>query len=170
MKPKIIELSKIYLAGVSFFGDPFQASSEWTEENEIGRLWSRFFEYLHSHKHPFQMVNKEEAFEVHIFHDKTEENGHYEIFIGMQTDVLDSIPFDLQVKVLPEGKYAVFTLKGEQIVSDWTKDMMFKWLPEAGYQGSQNFGFQLYDKRFKGMDKIAESTLDVYVPVKPIKE
>ena len=47
MEPTIIERDKIILVGFSFFGDPFQAG-EWTEENEIGRLWNRFMAYLNN--------------------------------------------------------------------------------------------------------------------------
>ena len=42
MEPKIVERERITLVGLSFFGDPFREKGGWTEQNEIGRLWSRF--------------------------------------------------------------------------------------------------------------------------------
>lgn len=42
MDTKIVERKLTILAGISFYGDPFSQSGGWTEENEIGRLWSRF--------------------------------------------------------------------------------------------------------------------------------
>jgi hypothetical protein len=34
---------------------------------------------------------------------------------------------------------------------------------------SYKYGIQYYDDRFKGLDKIEESTLDVYVPIKKVE-
>ena len=69
-------------------------------------------------------------------------------------------------KILPPAQYAVFTLKGEQITSDWSK-MIWEWMSGAGYESAYPYGFQLYDQRFKGLDNLEGSELDVYVPVKP---
>ena len=65
---------------------------------------------------------------------------------------------------LPATEYAVFTLKGKQISSDWHLEID-QWISKAGYQGAHPFSFQYYDERFKGLDKIGESQLDVYMPV-----
>ena len=43
---KFAKRSKIFLIGCSFYGDPFTGSAGWTEENEIGRLWNRFMNYV----------------------------------------------------------------------------------------------------------------------------
>jgi predicted transcriptional regulator YdeE len=59
----------------------------------------------------------------------------------------------------------VFLLKGHEIVSDWTKGMQ-NWMAQAGYESAYRYGFELYDHRFKGMDRIDESELDAYIPVK----
>jgi len=45
MEPRTTQGERIVLAGFSFFGDPFAETGYWTEENEIGRLWNRFFRY-----------------------------------------------------------------------------------------------------------------------------
>jgi hypothetical protein len=42
MEGRIEDRPLTILAGLSFFGDPFAQSAGWTEENEIGRLWTRF--------------------------------------------------------------------------------------------------------------------------------
>ena len=39
-------------------------------------------------------------------------------------------------------------------------------MTRSGYERAYPYGFQLYDDRFKGVERIDESTLDVYVPVK----
>ena len=37
------------LVGLSFYGDPFDTSGVWTEENHIGRTWQRLMSYLEQH-------------------------------------------------------------------------------------------------------------------------
>ena len=50
MQPKIIRADQIMLVGMSFYGDPFETSAGWMEENQIGRLWQRFMAYLSINK------------------------------------------------------------------------------------------------------------------------
>ena len=77
-------------------------------------------------------------------------------------------PITLLAKILPATQYALFTLEGEQITSDWPWEVSEDWLPQKGLQMSHPYHFQLYDERFKGLDPIDESILEVYVPVKPL--
>ena len=39
-------------------------------------------------------------------------------------------------------------------------------MSRSGYQRAYPYGFQRYDERFKGLDQIDESVLDVYVPIR----
>ncbi len=166
MEPRIIEKGQIMLVGFSFFGDPFAESGGWTEENEIGRLWNRFMTYLTDHRDRIKHIKDDAfAYEVHVESEETASKGHREIFIGVEVERLD-VPVEMLVKILPPAQYAVFTLKGEQITSDWSK-MIWEWMPGAGYESAYTFSFQLYDQRFKGLDNLEGSELDVYVPVKP---
>ena len=68
-------------------------------------------------------------------------------------------------KILPPATYAVFSLEGEQIASDWPLLITSEWLPEAGYQADHSHSIQRYDERFKGVQRIDESILDVYIPL-----
>ena len=60
-------------------------------------------------------------------------------------------------------------LKAEEITSDWSKLIYFDWIPSSGYYVPYQYGVQYYDQRFKGLDKIEESTLDVYVPIEKVE-
>jgi predicted transcriptional regulator YdeE len=161
----ILEKPPIWLVGFSFFGDPFQISGEWTEENEIGRLWNRFMRYMAQHGPRLKHVKAQTAYyEVHIEHEETPVKGHFEIFVGVEVDQYEAIPVDLLLKILPPTTYAVFTLKGQQISADWQK-MIAEWLSRSGHQQAYRFGFQLYDQRFKGLQRLEESELDVYLPI-----
>jgi predicted transcriptional regulator YdeE len=76
------------------------------------------------------------------------------------------VPVVLSAKVLPAANYALFTLQEEEITSDWPWLVGTEWLPDAGYEMHGGYSFQCYDERFKGMQRIAESVLDVYIPVR----
>jgi AraC family transcriptional regulator len=169
MEPtRMIKRPRLRLAGFSFYGDPFAFSDGWSMDNEIGRLWQRLMTFLAAHDdHIPGMTDEQAMFEVHIEHPETRSKGLFEVFVGVPVDELDGLPVELVVKVLPPVRYAVFTLRGTIITSDWGKDIYQEWLPQSGYREAYPYNFQYYDERFKGMDRVAESVLDIYVPVAP---
>lgn len=167
MEPRIVHGEQLILLGLSFYGDPFQSNAGWTEENEIGRLWKRFTVFLKNHKELLpQIANPNASYEVHIDSDERVVTGSYEIFTGVAITQIENPPVDALIKVLPATDYAIFTLQGEQINSDWHKLIFVDWLPYSGYEIAHDYSFQLYDRNFKGLDNLAESTLDVYMPVR----
>ena len=167
MEPIIIEKNKIILLGFSFCGDPFRFSGEWTEENEIGRLWKRFFAYLMNNAEKLKNIRDDRvAYEVHIQNEETTNKGIFEVFVGVEIEDLNDVPYDAVIKILPVAKYAVFKLKGKAIMEDWQSLIFEGWLANSGYDSAHNFGFQLYDERFKGMGNLEESEVDVYIPIK----
>ena len=46
--------------------------------------------------------------------------------------------------------------------------MITDWMLDAGYTSAYPSGFQLYDRRFKGLDHVETSQLDVYFPIRPL--
>ena len=163
----IIQKDHLFLAGLDFFGDPFSASAEWTEDNEIGRLWSRFMAYMTVHGKALScVINSGTGYEVHIHHPETASTGFFEIFVGVEIATVVEVPVELVIKVLPAAQYAVFTLIGQEIVQDWSKEIE-GWIADHGYVSAYRYGFQLYDHRFKGMDRLDESAIDAYVPITP---
>lgn len=165
MNPKIVSEEEWIVIGMGFYGDPFSQASGWSEDNEIGLLWQRFFRFFESQGEAFKhLVDPEAMLEIHIETDESEEKGLFEVFVGMRVGELEDVPLECTVKVLPATDYAVFTLAGREIVSDWGK-MMQDWMATSGYQRAHRYGIQYYDRRFKGLDKVEDSMLDVYVPV-----
>jgi predicted transcriptional regulator YdeE len=168
MNPKIIAEKQLNLFGMSYYGDPFDTHSGWDEDNHIGLLWKRFMAYLAQNPASAQAsCNDRYCYEVHITHLETNARGEYEIFVGMEMDIakLNTIPVELSVKVLPLTAYAVFTFSGQEIVSDWEKTIK-EWLDSSGYSSPYSYNFQRYDERFKGLDNLVDSTLEVYLPIK----
>jgi predicted transcriptional regulator YdeE len=167
MEPVIVEKGRIMLVGFSFYGDPFRFHGGWNEENEIGRLWSRFMGYLEQQAGDLAVAEPNTAYEVHIDNAERERTGEYEVFIGMAVQSIETVPLELLIKLLPATTYAVFTLTGAQITSDWNQQID-AWVSRNGYRYAYLYSFQFYDERFKGMDRIDESQLDVYVPIAQI--
>jgi predicted transcriptional regulator YdeE len=165
---RIIERPRLRLAGFSFYGDPFAFSDGWSMDNEIGRLWQRFMAFFAAHDNHIPGMTEEQAmFEVHVEHPETRSKGLFEVFVGVPVGAWDALPVELVVKVLPPVRYAVFTLRGEAITGDWGRDIYREWLPQSAYRVAYPYSFQYYDDRFKGLDQVAASVLDVYVPVAP---
>ncbi len=111
-------------------------------------------------EHIKHKVAPDVCLEIHVETEETAEKGNVEVFVGVIVDKLEAVPVECVVKVLPVTQYVVFTLQGQQITSDWSK-MVYGWLPSAGYCVSHKYIIQYYDSRFKGLDKIEESSLDV---------
>jgi predicted transcriptional regulator YdeE len=165
MEPKIIDRAQIVLTGFSFFGDPFKLSGGWTEENEIGRLWKRFMAYFLQQRNRIKHVASSAVFyELHVEHAETRRTGEFEVFVGVEVNRLEDVPVELSIKILPPATYAVFTLAGLEITSDWPR-LIEAWFSQSGYRRAGDYGFQYYDERFKDMQHIEESVLDVYTPV-----
>ncbi len=161
MQPLIQPCPRLLVAGFSFFGDPFHSHAGWTETNEIGRLWQRLFGFLTSPANPYPQPSV--SYEIHLQNHETPRTGEFEVFAGFEIPDLARVPPELCVKVLPAGDYALFTLRGDQIVSD--EPIFDCWANTSGYRQAFPFFAQRYDARFKGLDRLAESELDVLVPV-----
>ena len=167
MPLRICERDRLLIAGFGFFGDPFGLSGEWTEANEIGRLWHRYMTFMHSPgaQSP-QILNPAIGYELWIEQADTRAKGFWEIFVGQEIADIAAVPVELSTKALPAATYAVFTLCGEQIASDWQRAMLDS-LSESGFQQALPYSFEQYDHRFKGMERLAESEIDVYIPIIP---
>ncbi len=165
MEPRIVEMEELTLVGMVFYGDPFKDARGWSEENEIGKLWTRFV----AREKLIKNVTGHGGYEVHIEPEEYEDTKKYYVFVGVKVGQVEDLPLEMFTKILPAGTYAVFTLKGEQITSDWTKAIYEEWLPGSGYRERDKFLIEYYDeKRFQGMDN-PESQLDIYLPVDSVE-
>ena len=171
-EPLIIDEEKMVLIGMEFFGDPFKTSESWSSQNEIGILWSRFSNFMSREENEvFQAkIDTKEAFEVHIESRDTTRTKEFHVFVGYPlkdpADLID-LPLELVIKILPATKYALFTLKGKEITSNWAEKIYNVWLANSEYVSSHRFLIERYDaERFKGLgEQLDESELDVLIPV-----
>lgn len=167
MNSRIIEPKTITLAGLSFYGDPFDTHAGWDEDNQIGLLWKRLFTLVNTDPKFKPLLQTNHFYEVHLYNSETQTKGLFEVFVGVEyaADQIEQLPPELLVKNLPSVRYAIFTFTGEEISSDWEKTLQ-DWMLNSGYQSAGHYNFQFYDEQFKGLDRLAESVLDVYIPIK----
>ena len=169
MKPEMVSKGKMYFVGMNYYG---QLTGEgWSEENPIGNLWKKITTFRKTKWNLIEdsVVDEDVAYEIHIWNEeefKTTKCFH--VFVGVEVEKIEDIPLELVSKVLPAGTYAVFSVKGTQITT-WEKDIYEEWLPQSEYEevvfDGYQFHIQCYGKRFKGLDRIEESEIDVYIPV-----
>ena len=162
MEPIVIRRHlQLLLAGFSFFGDPFHSHAGWTETNEIGRLWQRLYAFWQASE---SQTPPAVVYEVHVQTNETATTGEFEVFTGYEANSVEGLPYELCLKVLPETEYAIFRLKGAQILQD--EPIIDDWLRANPYRIAHPFFIQRYDQRFKGLDRLEESELDFLVPVR----
>lgn len=165
-QPFVSKRGPLYLVGMSFYGDPFASASDWSTENEIGLLWKRFISYTDASGGMLpDTVNESVGYEVHIREEADELTGAYEVFIGVEVSTFDRMPLGCVGKVFRAREYACFTLIGPEITSDWHATVIQPWLEKTGAVVSAAYTMEVYDERFKGMDQLATSEIEVHVPI-----
>jgi hypothetical protein len=163
MESKIVERGELVLAGMTFYGDPFTQASAWDADNEVGALWKRFMGLLAAE--PGAIVGRagpaDAMYELHVPVAETPRTGRYEVFVGVEVTRAAVIPLCCSLKVVPAGRYLLVTARGREISSDWRG----RGGQAAGGAGSGAFVVEVYDGRFKGMDRMDESELDFLLPL-----
>jgi AraC family transcriptional regulator len=166
MEPKMIEQGELTLVGMVYYGNPFKDVAEAPEQNEVGKLWARFDSYWESHRQAFKhVINPKVGWELHITTDEYEETKEYFVMVGIEVSRLEDLPAPVFAKVLPAGKYAVFTLKGEQMTGNWGDAIYKEWLPSSTYEEALGCTIERYDEDcFKGWGD-PDSEVQIWVPV-----
>lgn len=168
MEVEVIERKPMKLAGVSYYG-PMKGEG-WTAENPIGQLWMRFVEFWNNKVGLLEgkMINKDTHYEVHVWSkEHFEETGNFHVFIGVEVEKLKDLPVELEGKFLPGTRYAKVSVKGEEIKtweSQWAEVLPADKYPQAKYNGME-YLIQCYDERFKGLDRMDESEMDILIPI-----
>jgi predicted transcriptional regulator YdeE len=163
MISELVHLNGMLLGGVSFYGDPFSVKSGWDSDNEIGNTCRRYGELIAGC--PELTASARRVFyEIHIYGRETADKGYFEVFAGEEVTTAE-LPVYLLSKYIPESDYLKVTLGGAEITEDWWKKLDDGLLPEFKVVRNGAFIIQAYDERFKGMEQIDASEIDVYIPV-----
>ena len=166
MEPNIINREQFLIVGMVYYGNPFQEIEVTPDQNEVGKLWARFSTYYDNNPQVFKgEVNPKVGWELHITTDEYEDTKEYYVMVGVEMSEIADLPLPTFAKVLPAGQYAVFTLKGEEMVKDWCKAIYKEWLLSSDYKEAFQCTIERYDgDRFKGWGD-PESEVDIWVPI-----
>ena len=166
MKPNITDSRRIILVGMDFYGDPYREDGGWSAQNAIAQLWNRFNDFYKEKKESIKHLASEAVYELWVDFEGEEDPRNKYIFIGVEIEKLYTPPLEMVVRILPETRYAVFTLEGGEIKADWKSKVLSTWLADAGLEQSHAYIIEYYDpQRFKGIDS-GDSQLDIYVPIR----
>jgi AraC family transcriptional regulator len=157
MDPLIVEKPEILLVGIPYFGDP--------AGGEFAQTWERFVEH---EKAISNRVNPNEFFGLEFYTADMQKSHRWYYLASVEVANLDEIPLPLVAKRLPACTYAVFTVQGGLAKLGETFGYAYgTWLPGSNYQVAHPFDFEFYEEdRFKG-GEVADSELEIYIPVKP---
>ncbi|MBI9050581.1 MAG: GyrI-like domain-containing protein [Anaerolineaceae bacterium] len=165
-KPTIMEIGPFLLAGFSFYGDPFAYHMEWENENEIGQLWSRFYQSLEGQPEFSKIVQSGGImYEMHLLHPQSKATGRYEVFIGAPYTTPAQLPVHFLLKNAPAKRYLQYRVNGTAIVDDPEHLPIDRDMHEFGYQRDPTYHFVGYDDQFLGMDRLDESTVLILIPI-----
>lgn len=173
MEVKFVEKEKMKLVGKAYYG-PLQGEG-WSHSNSIGQTWQRFIDFCED-KEKWKLIEKHAVnphthYEVHIWKEEEfQKTGDFEVFVGMEVECLDKISLELDSKVLPATTYALLNAKGQEIKT-W-EGQLEDVLPKSKYPQAKfddyQFLIQCYDDRFKGLDKMDESEMDILIPIEKV--
>ncbi len=110
MEYKIVELKEKTVAGISARTN--NASPEMGEV--IGGLWKRFY----SDNGVNKITGRTNDYALGIYTDySSDEKGDYTVMVACETDGKGDIPEGFEIRTLPAGKYAEFTVTGDQVTA-----------------------------------------------------
>jgi predicted transcriptional regulator YdeE len=165
-KPQIVEIGPLLLAGVSFFGDPFTYHSEWENKNEIGQLWTRFYQLLENEADfREQVLSAGIQYEMHLMHPQSRETGAYEVFIGIPIKDPANVPVHFLIKHAPAKRYLQYRIKGQDIMDDIQSMPIAKDAQALGVDTAPDYHLVGYNKDFLGMERLDESTVLIFIPL-----
>lgn len=159
--PQIVQLPDIKVIGLR--------GETTLRDNVLPELWQHFVEL--SNQVPGQIVNGrgfgicEACREGNTIYNMNDDVLFSEV-AGVEVSGFDGLAEPFVGKVLPGGRYAVFTHKGSLALLKKTFEYIWgTWFLNTGEVLDDREDFELYDERFLGFDH-PDSEVDLYIPVR----
>lgn len=160
MQPVIkdIEEKKVIGVGAHFIST---LSPDHTNEKVIPKLWD------HYNQRRSEIKSRVSEIDLGVCLEPPEKKSHPdECFYTAGTEVrsFEDVPSGMNCIIIPAGRYAVFTHKGDLNSLPMTMKYIYgSWLPKFGGRLREAPDFEVYDKRFKPDSK--DSEFDIYIPI-----
>ena len=149
MKPDIVELPRLLLAGVTDCGKDIGAI-------DIHGAWDV---YMQSEPGIHNRI-RGTWYELHV--GKEQGNGICSVVVGAAIRELGDLPIEVSLRVVPAGRYAHFAHRMRDGGFDDAFAGVDAWVRESGTE-VRDFGLQRYDHDFDPEDE--ESILHIYIPL-----
>lgn len=149
LEPKIVHKDELKVVGMPYYGN--------NSKGEISQIWGVFCKRMNE-------IKNKTNFEVSygVCDPEVSEDGKFHYTACVEVSSFEDIPEGMVTKVVPEGRYAVFTYNGPiEKIGEFYKKIYKDWLPNSEYEVEIRPDFEYYDKRF-----CQKGELDIYVPIK----
>lgn len=133
--------------------------------NRTKKLWQSFMPF----KKEIKNSMSQELFSVEVFDDSFfidfNHDNEFEKWAAVEVSNYESVPYNMETLILPEGKYAVFIHKGAASEGPKTYQYIFlNWLPASEYIIDNRPHFALMGEKYKGEDPDSEE--EIWIPIK----
>lgn len=154
MEPRIENFRAFNAVGLHYKGN--------NENNEISAMWDKFVPRMVEIKHR----KGDLAFGICSPMSQNNAADGFEYIACVEVDSFDDMPEDMVTAVIEEGKYAVFTHKGNVSGIGNTFGYIYgTWAKNTDLQlDHDRSDFELYNEKFKGGGD--DSEVDIYIPIK----
>lgn len=158
--PAIVELSAIKVAGIR--------GETTLKDNKLAELWQEFNK--RSAQIPHRPIHGRafgicEACQDNSVYSMSDEVVFTEV-AGVEVESFAGVPEEFVQKVIPGGRYAVFTHTGSLRQLPQTFHYIWgTWLLTTKEEMDDREDFELYDHRYLGYDH-PDSQIDLYIPLK----
>ncbi|SCZ03217.1 GyrI-like domain-containing protein [Alkaliphilus peptidifermentans] len=149
MEGKIVNIEGFKGVGLTYFGN--------NEKGEIPNLWEAF----NNRYRDIKQKSKSMLF-YGICDGDMDSEGRFHYTACAEVDSFEDVPEGMITKVVPAGKYIVYTYGGSiQDLGLFYNDIYAKWIPASGHEVEYRPQLELYDERF-----MQNGELDIYIPIK----
>jgi AraC family transcriptional regulator len=153
--PKIVTMKAMYVVGMPCFSD--------NKHGEFKAIWDVFGSRM---ERVSGRLASGRAFGLQWYTSEFSTQGKWFFLPCVEVENLDRIPEEMVGKMIPEYRYAVFTLTGGLFrLGELYHFIYHGWLPSSSYIPAAMFDFELYDDRFRGVDNPA-TAIDICIPLK----
>ncbi len=168
MEPRIITLEAKNVVG---FGSRFISALSPDKNNDavIPPLWDQF----HRRKHEIsnRLADTEIGYCEAVPANQRKHPDECFYLACTEVEAMTAVPNGMTARVIPAGRYAVFTHKGKlgdgstaERLGHTYSYIYGSWLPKSGEELRDAPDFEFYDHRFK--DDSDDSEMDIFIPVR----
>ncbi|WP_069998993.1 GyrI-like domain-containing protein [Cellulosilyticum sp. I15G10I2] len=149
MEGKIVNSEGFKAVGLTYFGN--------NTNGEIPSLWETF----NKRYKDIKQISKSMLC-YGICDGETDSKCQFHYTACAEVDNFLDIPEDMVTKVVPAGKYLMYTYSGAlKDLGTFYHNIFTNWLPSSTYELDLRPQFELYDERY-----MSNGVFDIYIPIK----